>query len=261
MWLALAGCTSGGSTETDRPGTAPTEHTGTPPEDTGPDGAYLDAAAFTVVARFGWDAATARHRQVADHDQGWRPMELDVVLLDSTALAAGADPSNSCAVRFTFTDPQPVAAWGSAHGDWTALDVPPDATVVDGCRFYGLPPVFEGDVAGKVSRFSWGVGLAPLEDEVEYALLYALGSSQWAALEPWAVGGVVRSDALDADDGYSPSGYALGFELTDNFEVREDAAGSPVPLPREQVFDGAALATGYYEVSLGTYAPGDALAQ
>ncbi|MCA9494302.1 MAG: hypothetical protein KC621_30455 [Myxococcales bacterium] len=238
----------------------PVAHTGLTPEDTGPEGGFIDAAAFTVRASFGWDASTQRLRTTADHDLGWLPMEIDIVLLDTDALTSGADERTSCAVRLLFDEPLEVADWVAGHGAWIGLDAPANATVVDGCRFYSLPGVFHGDVGAAVSRFTWGVSVGPLERGVREALLEDLGKAGWAGLEPYAVGAGVRSDALtELEDGWSP-GFAMGFELTDNLERKVDAVGLPVPMLASTIDTPNGPPTGYYQVSLGVFAPGDALA-
>ncbi|MCB9688765.1 MAG: hypothetical protein H6735_27240 [Alphaproteobacteria bacterium] len=262
MILALMACAGAPTTPTANTDRSTEVHTGATPEDTAPDGGYVDAAAFAVRASFGWDASSEQLRMTADHDLGWQPMEIDVVLLDTDAITSGTpDERNSCTVRLLFEDPMPVAGWVEEHGGWIGLDAPPGATVVDGCRFYGVPGVFSGDVGAAVSRFTWGASVGPLQDGVREALLAELGKAGWAGLEPYAVGAAVRSDALTGlDDGWSP-GFAVGFEVTANFEREVDAVGIPVPMLATTIAGVDGPPTGYYELSLGTFAPGDLLAQ
>lgn len=256
--LACTGAPPEATRDTDR---SLVDHTGAYTEDTGPDGGYIDAAAFTVRASFGWDATTRRIRTTADHELGWLPMEVDVVLLDTDALTSGIDERTSCAVRMTFEDPVEVAGWVAGHGGWIGLDVPPGATVIDGCRFYGLPSLFRGAAGAAVSGFTWGAALTPLEGAVRDTLLAELGKSGWAGLEPYAVGAGVRSDALtDLEDGWSPAGYAVGYEVTENFERKVDAVGLPVPMSAASIGGADGPPSGYYALSLGTFAPGDLLA-
>lgn len=261
--LGLAACSGGGDP------TAPTDggttETDPPPEDTGPEGGFVDAAYFAIVARFGWDEGLARHVNFAEPGTGLQPLELEVVLMDTSVSTGGMDETNHCSVRFLFDGPLPKADWVEPYGAWTGLDVPAGAEVRDGCRFYGLPGEFLGDAAAAVRGWSWGVGVGPLSRTVGETLENSLPASEWAALQPYAVGGVVMSSLFAgselSEDGFVDAGFSLGYEVDGNFEIVVGGTGNPQPIRQEFVNQPIGVATGVYEVQVGPFTPGTLLAR
>src|SRR5687768_8037344 len=74
-----------------------------PPEptttiETGLDGGYIDATYFLVVGRFAYDPELAKHVGFAPPGQGLSPMQLSVVIMDSTAATEGLNDQTSCTV-------------------------------------------------------------------------------------------------------------------------------------------------------------------
>lgn len=267
-WSALAlvgaiGC-SGGDDGTLVPKDDPTDTEDTPTTDTGPEGGFVDAAYFAIVARFGWDEDLERHVGFAEPGTGLQPMELEVVLMDTSVTNGIVDETNTCSVRFRFDASLPKADWVEPHGAWTGLDLPRDAEVVDGCRFYGLPGEFVGDAAAAIGSWSWGVGVGPLSQTVGETLQNSLPASEWAALQPYAVGGVVMSNLFAgsdlSEDGFVDAGFALGYEVDGNFEIVVGGTGNPQPIQKEFVNQPVGVATGVYEVQLGPFTPGTLLA-
>lgn len=263
----VAGCSGNDGDGTISPPTTPTipEDTSAP-IDTSPAELAVDAAYFLVTARFAFDATTQQHVEFADPGTGLQPLQLAVTLMDTSIAYTGVlDATNSCEVVLEFPGPKPIASWVAANGAWIGLDVPGDATVRDGCRDYILPSSFAGDPAAAVSQWSWGIGVGPLDEDVEEQLRYALPASEWAALEPYIVGGALVSPlfaSTSGGDGLTTAGFSLAYEVDGNFEIEVGGTGNAIPIPKEDVqgtTTGGTVATGYYEVAMGPFTPGAAL--
>ncbi|MEQ1505370.1 MAG: hypothetical protein ABMB14_24270 [Myxococcota bacterium] len=241
-----------------------------PVEDTAPDGTYLDAAWFRVSARFAYDPDHAEHVRFAQPGEGLSPISLTVTVIDSSVGYGIPDDSNSCTVTLEIDDGLPIAPWVATHGAWTGFDVPAGSTIRDNCRFYGLPQEFGGDAAGQVSKWTWGIGLGPLDEETEAQLRDALSDSEWAALEPFVLGGVAFSNlfgrVLAGSDGFTNDGYGIGYAVDGNFEVVVGGTGNLEPIeaavvhPSGTTGDPTGVARGYYEVQLGAWGPATVLA-
>jgi hypothetical protein len=149
---------------------------------------------------------------------------------------------------------------------WTGFDLPAGATVRDTCQFYGVPSSFGGDVGSHVAKWRWGLGVGPLNPAVATQLRQTLAPSEWAALEPHVVGGVLRSDLLlgstltTGADGYSDQGIAIGYEIDGNFEIVAGGTGAYAALPREEVevVEGGVVRA-YYEIQFGPIGPAEVL--
>jgi hypothetical protein len=267
MLLTFFACATGGSTDGREPTSedttdGTTDATGLP-EDTAPEGAFLDATYWSLSARFAVDGVTGRALRYGDRDEGLRPIAFTVTLLTGDALVQGISDETSCSATFETDGPLDGAQWAPDNGGWIGFDFPLDGNVRDRCRFYGLPPAFQGELASHVQKWTWGMGLAPLTIEVEDALRAQLPPAQFDALAPFVVGGSVHGDIFaqgTGGDPYLPAGYALGFEVDQSFVLAESAVGDPVPLPAELVWaDDGRLGTGYYEVTVGFFDSPDLL--
>ena len=200
--LGLPGCSGDGDDKTILPGTDTDADTDTiTGDDTGsttdtvPDGGvFIDAAAFVITARFAYDPDAQLHTGFAEPGAGLSPISLEVLLIDGDALYSGVlNDQTSCAVTIEVDASLPAAGWVKPNGAWTGFDLP-DGTLRDGCVNYGLPGEFGGDVGSHVAKWSWGAGLGPLDEDLAEELRLGLPPSEWAALEPTAVGGALQSD-------------------------------------------------------------------
>jgi hypothetical protein len=267
--LLLAACGGSDDDPTDTDGTEIPEDTSA--EETGttsPDVA-IDGAFFGVTGIFAFDDATDQHVPYVVAGGGPAPLSILVTLYDSSVQYSGiVDDTTTCTVSLEHDGSLPIAAWVEAHGAWAGFDLPRGATVRDGCRgVFGLPPEFAGDVGAAVAQWSWGVGVGPIDPYVEEEISGSISPSEWAALEPNLVGGVIISPlfaaattATTASDGFSNSGFSLGYEVDGNFEIVVGGTGEPNPLPKEVIDSETGVATGYYEVYLGPWTGTAALA-
>ena len=162
----------------------------------------------------------------------------------------------------------PIAPWVETHAAWTGFDLPATATVRDGCRdYFGLPQALLGNVGPSVAQWSWGIGIGALDPVIGDQIRAQLEPSEWAALEPNIVGGVLISPlfagatgATAESDGFTNSGFALGYEVDGNNEVVVGGTGSPIPLAQALIDSETGVATGYYEVVMGAWDNSAALA-
>lgn len=257
LFAPLLGCTPDDPDPSRPPtGDAPTDDTGRPPEDTGPEGGSLAAVYWGLSARFAIDGANGRAVAFGDRDEGLQPISFTVTLLSEEALTVGPTEETSCSATFSMDGPLPAAAWTADEGAWFGADLPLGEDVRDTCRFYGLPQPFRGELAAHVRRWTWGVGVLPLSDEVEDALRAQLPASEWDALAPYVFGAGARSSVFaqgTAGSGWIGAGYGLAFAVDDSFVLAESGLGDPVPLPVEEVWDGSTLGTGTVEVQIGVF--------
>lgn len=244
----------------------PTHDSAPPVDDTAPDGVSLEVAYWAVSAAFAIDGASGAAGSFGDREGGLTPMSFTVTLLTLDSLYQGVTDTNSCSATFLMDGPVPQAAWAVDEGAWAAFDLPLDGEVQDRCRFYSLPGVFAGELAPHVRRWSWGVGVLSLSEEVEGVIREQLPPSEWDAIAPYVFGAGVRSDLFGGGTsatGWVGDGYGLAFQVDANQVVVEDALGNPVPLDRELVWsDGGAgytIGSGYYEVQIGVFDQPDAL--
>jgi hypothetical protein len=231
--------------------------------ETGLEGTSVDAAFFAIVAAFAYDEENERFASYAHPDVGLVPMSLTVLLIDSSFMDTGVlDESNSCGVTLSFDGPRENAPWVEPNFGWAGVDVPADATVRDACRFYGVPPDFQGDVAKHVTKWTWGMGIGPLAEDTRQILIDSLPASEWAALEPYAVGASLNSSFLASsglsESGFYGEGYGIGYEVDGNFQLVLGGTGNPQPIGKEFINMPGGIATGYYE-SQFLFQPGSAL--
>ncbi|MEZ4241896.1 MAG: hypothetical protein R3F59_38255 [Myxococcota bacterium] len=238
----------------------------TTPLDTAPEGQFLDATGFLVTARFAFDPDNGLHVPYAEPGAGLSPVSLTVTIIDSAALYGGEplDDRTSCNVTLEADGSVPVAPWVATTGAWTGFDLPAGATVRDTCRFYGLPSGFGGDAGGHVAKWTWGIGVAALPEAVATQIRQSVPPSEWAALEAYLVGAVLRTDVLTGmgatTDGQTDAGYTLGYEVDGNFEIEAGGTGGYRPILGDDISAGlAGVARGYYEVQLGVFGPGELL--
>jgi hypothetical protein len=269
---ALCGCTGdGGETDdTIQPAddVEPPDDTGTTPEDTGPDieGGDIDASYWAVTGRFVFDQDTTQHISYAVPEVGLVSMSLEFMLIDSSWLVTQVlDDTTRCLVTFEWDTPRPIAGWVEPHTAWTGLDMPTDATVRDQCsEFFSLNNEWEDDAAANLLDWGWAVGITELDPTVEDTVRNSISPSEWSAIEPYIVGGALFSNFFAgtdlSDDGYTASGFTLGFSVDSNFEVEVDGIGSPKPLSNAYVNSDPGVITGMYEVRMGPYTGGTLLA-
>ena len=242
----------------------PPDDTGTP-EDTGIDGSSIVPTFWAVTARFAFDQENVEHLGYAIPGVGLAPIQFEFMLIDSSWPADPVlDDDTRCFVYFEWDSPSGIAPWVEPHGGWTGLDLPSDATVRDQCsQFFGLPADWSGDAASHLKNWTWGVGVGPMSDYVEDVLRAQLPESQWAAIEPFAVGGLLNTDLLVnsdlSEDGFVDLGFAMGFEVDSNFEIVIGGTGSKVPISKDYVNQTPGVITGYYEVTMGPFSNAVAL--
>jgi hypothetical protein len=269
--LGLLGACSGDNSDDDGVEPIDSPPVEPPPDDTGTDtgldidGGSIDASFWAVTGRFVFDQDTATHVSYAYPGVGLVSMSLEFMLIDSSFLVNPVlDDSTRCLVIFEWDTPEPIAGWVTPHFAWTGLDMPDDVVVHDQCsEFFGLPGEWNGDAAGHLQDWSWGVGITELDPLVEDTLRNQLEESQWSALEPYIVGGAINSNFFTgsdlSDDGYTASGFAVGYEVDSNNEVVIGGTGSPEPLPKAYINSDPGVITGYYEVTMGPYTGGPEL--
>jgi hypothetical protein len=262
----LVGCSGGDKGDDGGSTIVPIDDT-TDPDDTGVTtdtatggGVFIDATYFAVVGRFGFDPDVQMQVEYAEPGEGFSPLQVAVVLIDSSIATSGVlDASNSCEVQMDVPGPVAVAPWAASIGAYAAFDVPSDADVRDRCKDYGLPSAFEGDARAQVKKWSWGVGVRELPDIVRDTLAQQLPPSEWATLENYIVGGIAATDAFVGPYGGTASdqGYTIGNEVDGNFEIVVGGTGDTVPIPAEDVLlETGGLARGYYEVWVGPFGSG-----
>lgn len=221
--------------------------TGTEPVDLGPFNPDL----FELNAWFAFDDKIQRFSNYAIPDQGLAPVAFGITFYDIAR-------QKGCRIVFEIDGRPEVAPWTEKKGAWVALDVPADATVVNGCEGYRFPDVFEDQAEGvlfHVAKWEWGFGVGPLDSAAAKSAENGMTPSQWAATEPFLVGGLFYSDTLAGSDiadaeGYSNTAVSIGFAVDGNFQLDTDSAGNLKPIQRELVNTPNGVATGYYEVSL-----------
>ena len=229
-----------------RPQPTDTEDSGTEPERLGP----LDPTAFELQAYFAFDNEFGEFSNYAIPDQGIVPMSFQVVFLDEIR-------DVGCAVAFQFdrnARPMP-AEWTDDQNAWVAVDVPSDATVVDGCAPYQFPLEWGGESpANALAQFEWGFGILPIDNQLSEQLERSLDPNFWAAVSPFWIGSVFYSDALIgsnlAPEGYVDLGLAIGYELDGNFQIDTDGTGNSLPILNDRINTQQGVTTGYYEAWL-----------
>jgi hypothetical protein len=233
------------------------EDTAPPTVETGIEGTYLDARYFAVTARFAYDPDTNTHLSFAESGQGPSPIQLGVTIIDSSVESRGVvDEQNSCSVTLDIDGALPVASWVTTNGGWTGFDVPTATTVRDTCRFYGLPDAYGGDAGAQVAKWRFGVGVAPLDPDVADLVRSNRTPSEWAALEPYLVGGLLTSNLFGSGTATGDAvalGVVLGYEVDGNFEIVVDGVGNPEPIPKAEVQQVVGVARGYYEATFGQF--------
>ncbi|HHO53420.1 MAG TPA: hypothetical protein ENK18_21755 [Deltaproteobacteria bacterium] len=266
--LLLCACSGdGGPSNTTVDGIVPPVDDGidVPTADTVIGGSFIDATYFLVTARFAYDESSQQFSSYAHPDDGLQPMSVSVLLVDSDAALTGTvDATNSCFVTMELEGSVSNAPWVEEQEAWAGFDLPAGTTVRDNCRSYGLPSEWGGDVASHVTKWRWSVGVGPLNDETRSTLEQQLPASEWAALQPFVVGGVTLSDlfsltGLAGDDGYLDLGIGLGFEVDSSFQIEIGGTGNYLPIEAQSINAPGGIATGYYEIEVGLFEPATVL--
>lgn len=260
LFAALAACSDGGTTDTQvtippLPDTTDSGTTETTTDDP-PGGVFLDAVVFFVDVKFGFDPDLGKAVDFANPDEGFSPLEVEVTLLSDDYVYLGKTDTNNCSVRLTAEGPIGAAQWAVDYGAWWGLDFPADAVVDDGCANFGLPAEFQGDAGALVSRWTYGAAVTELSDVQRKDLSQRLEPSQWAALEDYALGGVLRAGFLTAQESGADTmerGYATAFSVDNNFEIITGGAGATIPILATEVQQPEGLARAYYDLQMGPF--------
>ncbi|MEN0063105.1 MAG: hypothetical protein AAGA48_13200 [Myxococcota bacterium] len=222
LWLALVGCS----------GEAPPEEEEDPivGNDTGPDfnppppPSRIDAAVLLFEGFGAWDpeeemwVSTAEGNGLAAQSPG-----VLLTILDSSF-------ERGCQVFVTTDEPMlPPADWVEDRGTILGFEINPDnAVVIDGCADFELPGEFGGDVGSMAARWTWGLGVAPLNDETRDLLEDSLAASEWDALRDLVVGATLYSNLftlLDDDEDFFDLATTRGFEMDEKFVVDVGGTG------------------------------------
>jgi hypothetical protein len=265
--LALAAC-AGDKDEATADETTPTGDDDDTIIDTGTESTStelaIDAAFLLVTSTFGYDPATGMASGYEDPSYGPVPLIVSVLLIDSSFEQTGQiTEENACAIALVTEDPQPMASFVADAGVWWGFAMPADAEIVNGCEDFELPADFEGDPAGFVAKWSWGVGVSEVDPANLAELEAQLPPTDFAQIEPFLIGTGAWSTAFEGV--VNPEGYLQGagvaYEADDDFALVPDANGQAVTIPSVDVWDEATmtLSRGVYSASTGAIGPASLL--
>lgn len=221
-----------------------------------PEGGFIDGTFLAIYGRFAYDPTLGKGVEFAWPGEGYSPLQLEFQLFDSDAIYVGVNETNSCSVFLEFPGPVAAAPWVAKQGAWFGVDVPADATVRNLCQNFGFPSQFEGNVVGQITKWSWGAGISEMSILMRKTLQNSLPDSEWAALQAYAVGGLLKSSIFlleDEPSEFSDFGYGLAYTVDGNFQVDISGAGNTIPIPAEDVPQEDAVARAFYEVSFGLF--------
>ncbi len=214
----------------------------------------IDAQLLTVLAVFAYDETTNRVVPYEDPNYGPQPIQISVIIADTSAQVSGFTASNSCTITLSTNTPQPLVDVTDL-GAWWGFEMPADADVSSDC-FVELPKEFGGDPEFHVAKWSWGFTVSELDATVAQQLEAQLGT-QWPGAEPYVIGGGTFTPSLEDvlnDDGYL-IGYGQAFAADANFAFEVDPTGYAVQLNADDVWDGKAPARGVYAMGTSTVGP------
>jgi hypothetical protein len=257
--LLLVACSGSGPVVTEPPVVPrpePTTDSGTT-ETTDPiGGTFIDATYMAMIVRFGFDPVLGKAVEYANPGEGFSPLQLEVLLIDGAAPYVGLNDQNTCSVVLEFPGPIGEATWTKTYNAWFGFDVPAAPTVTDYCQYYSLPSIFQGDVAAQVTKWTWGAGVGQLSELMSETLENSLPDSEWAALQDYAVGGVLASNLFQLGDppaDFSDFGYGVAYEVDGNFEINLTGAGNPIAILADDVEQDVGIARAYYELQFGLF--------
>lgn len=213
-----------------------------------PENNSIDAAILAVEGFAAYDGLTDEWRATAEGNGLPSAFPgIRFILVDSGG-------TRGCIVDLIAEEPLAPADWITDRDAFIGLEFAPgEGTVVDGCAGAELPDVFNGDVGAAIQQWTWGLGLAPLDNDTRLALSQQLPAAEWNALEPLLIGATFYSNFLleFTVDGetvdHVSTGYARGFEVDENFAVAVGGAGDLQNVPSADIYNGVDVASAYYE--------------
>lgn len=213
-----------------------------------PGGEYFEPAAFFVEGTFAYDA-------VADEAVGYATSEGEVepfvaLIAVREAWFETFDDAHRCSIVLQHPGPHPRTTQVPDEV-WFAFALPDDATVTTDCTGWD-PAVWGDDPASVLAGSTWGLGLGPLDPDVEEQLQSAViaQSDEATWQDAWVPlvfgGGVLWSGAEErTPHGWLPNDYAFAAEVDDDFVREVDAQGEAIPVPVSEVVDGTPPTAAY----------------
>lgn len=259
VWSAVLGCepvpTSGIErpldTDTDLPPT-PTDFEGFRPLWFGITGGRfgVDAAGTSAVGVRAWDSSA---QALVD-----QPVSVTVLLTDYEGHIGPLTAQNHCTVELRASGPVPRAVWSDAVGAWFGFEIA-SPVVTSTCDQLEFPPAWGPVPSEKIAAWRWGAGLNPLDKNSEQAYGEVLGPDPFELYRPYLVGGGYFWEGLEdgaipaEDDGYLDTNVLFAYEVAAGASGLEQqmSEGFPVLLPRDAIYDGTGVASGYYELVSG----------
>lgn len=260
LCVGLVACSGSDTTPTDVPPATDTE-----PPPTGETGLRpLDPEFFIPLAFFAYDENTQTAVGYTDSSTGstvnWRPT-MWILLFSEDAFSVGFTPETSCLVALESPDDLTRSAWEPTVGAWVGFEMPANKTVTTDCM--NLADRWGADPSTQIASWAWGFGINDMDPDTLQQIEDNSDPVEFAAEEPYFIGGGAYTDALDgwitqggepiAPDSYAANGTANASEVDDSFVVQVDALGDPVRLLAVDVQQVGGVATGQYSVS-GTIA-------
>jgi hypothetical protein len=215
--------------------------------------AWFTPAAVYVDGSFGYDAASD---SAVAYDDGGSPVPPTVRLtVASDQWFRTFQSADECTITLqaAATDALPRADWATAAGAWFGFTLPDTATVTTDCTGWD-PAVWGADPAAIAPPAAWGLGIAPVDADVESqvraAVIAGPGQDTWDQV--WAPSvfgaGFHWSGAGDGFAGdYVGDGYAYVLQVDSQGALVTDASGNGIPLLASDVADGTPP-SGAYQV-------------
>ncbi|MBW2253354.1 MAG: hypothetical protein JRI25_02000 [Deltaproteobacteria bacterium] len=212
---------------------------------------FFEPAAIYVEGAFGFDAAAGRAVAYAVAGEVVNP-SITVVAV-RTAYFDTLDDADRCEVVLEH-DPTSgglrAAPWvdeASEDGEttvWFGFTMPQTASVTSDCEEWD-PEVWGEDPGAAIAAWSWGLGIATFDEEVQAELEDAVtgqyGDPAWEdAWDPVVFGGGFYWSGAEDDlpGGYLNNDYAFGALVDATFALVLDTDGYSINVPAAEVVDG-----------------------
>jgi hypothetical protein len=177
------------------------------------------------------------------------PVQVTLLLTDTNGLYGAVTPYNQCMINISHEGPLSRSTWSDEMGLWTGFQLPDDAEITHDCNNLEGAAWAGVDLNTEIGKWSWGLGVEEIDEELAAQAEYGVGAQTWAELEPAMIGGGYYWNGLsiaypgDFPDDYMDVGFAVANEINESFEWQLDMTGYPILLDGEDI---PLDPTGYY---------------
>ena len=244
--LTLIGCSSGSRLPEETNDVIPIDDT-FPDAPSPPPSNRIDAAWFTMQGIAAYDSDEEEFvGTVEGNGLPAQPVGILFTIWDSSGARA-------CQVLLSpAAGTAPPAEWTEGTSAVVGFELLPGETeVIDGCVDAQLPLEFNGDAGSAIAKWTWGLGIGEIDEDLASELEAGMSASEWDALKPLLAGATLYSDFLlvTLQSAIFERATARGYALDKEGAIFVGGTGELTNVPVEDlIVSDDELGRAYYEI-------------